>query len=248
MPCVQGEYIDALSMARLHPQAAATGLAPCANEEPCGASLTCSRLAVLASDRGQSRATAVKILDRQRSTELEAFDAVCRRLGGFNDRVLAEWADGYLTALAAGPRVPWPLEEWLPRMAGDAFERAFCRPARMQSRRIRHWSAARSGAGQSPGPRSRLLDQPEALRLHPLVSVWGRRRRTRLLVEEHGLTAESAGRTDHWRPVGRRASSTRFEDFADDWHGARLRFSDEAREVFDEILLHVSVLMPARWR
>ena len=38
--------------------------------------------------------------------ELEAFDQVCRRLGGFNPRVATEWADGYLTALHAGPRCP----------------------------------------------------------------------------------------------------------------------------------------------
>ena len=34
--------------------------------------------------------------------ELDAFDRVFERLGGFSERVSDEWADGYLTALAAG--------------------------------------------------------------------------------------------------------------------------------------------------
>ncbi len=64
--------------------------------------------------------------------DLDAFDDVCMRLGGFDARIDAEWVDGYLTALAAGPRAV-SIDEWLPRMAGDAFERAFADPPSAQA-------------------------------------------------------------------------------------------------------------------
>jgi uncharacterized protein len=60
--------------------------------------------------------------------EIDAFDAVCRRMAGFDERIDTEWADGYLTALAAGPR-KIEMAEWLPALGGDVFERAFADPA-----------------------------------------------------------------------------------------------------------------------
>ena len=101
--------------------------------------------------------------------ELDAFDAVCRRLGGFDDRVVAEWADGYLTALAAGPRA-MTLDEALPRLAGDAFERAFGDPDDVAQGRQALQSRLRVLANHLDA--EALLDQPEALRLQPLVSLW----------------------------------------------------------------------------
>ena len=59
--------------------------------------------------------------------DIAAFDRVCTRLAGFSDRISTEWADGYLSALLAGPRAML-LTEWLPAMCGDAFERAFADP------------------------------------------------------------------------------------------------------------------------
>ena len=38
--------------------------------------------------------------------ELKAFEDTCNRLGGFDRKLSFEWIDGYLAALAAGPRVP----------------------------------------------------------------------------------------------------------------------------------------------
>ena len=58
---------------------------------------------------------------------IQAFDEACARLSGFEDHLGAEWIDGYLTAVAASWRLI-PLDEVLPRMCGDAFERAFSDP------------------------------------------------------------------------------------------------------------------------
>ena len=49
------------------------------------------------------------------------------RLAGFDERIDTEWADGYLTAIAAGPRAV-PDDEWLAAMCGDAFDRVFADP------------------------------------------------------------------------------------------------------------------------
>ena len=71
---------------------------------------------------------------RQNSpAELKAFDATCERLAGFNPDIGFEWVDGFLAALAAGPRLPEP-DEWLPLMCGDAFERAFADSSLTRSR------------------------------------------------------------------------------------------------------------------
>jgi uncharacterized protein len=60
-----------------------------------------------------------------------AFDRVCAQLGGFDERLGAERIDGYLSALVCGPRAVSPTE-WLPKLAGDAFERAFADPDDVQ--------------------------------------------------------------------------------------------------------------------
>ena len=101
--------------------------------------------------------------------ELEAFNTTCQRLAGFNPRVSPEWADGYLTALAAGPRAV-PLAECLPLMCGDAFERVFADPD--DAAQALHALAARCKVladHLNPEP---LLDEPEMLRLQPLMSEW----------------------------------------------------------------------------
>ena len=64
---------------------------------------------------------------RSSEAEIEALQAVCERLAGFDDRVSLEWLDGTLAALAAGPRVP-ALEEALPAIVDDAWARTFADP------------------------------------------------------------------------------------------------------------------------
>lgn len=109
------------------------------------------------------------VLRDSTDAELDAFDDVCTRLGGFDARIDPEWADGYLTALAAGPRAV-PLHEWLPRMAGDAFERAFADPVAVTGAQAA--LQARMQVLASHLDAEDLLDVPDALRLQPRVSVW----------------------------------------------------------------------------
>ena len=127
--------------------------------------------------------------------ELEAFDQVCRRLGGFNPRVATEWADGYLTALHAGPRA-LAIEEWLPRLGGDAFERAFADPddAAQASQALQ--ARVRVLARQLD-PES-LLDKPEALHLQPLVSLWDEAARAEI-VKDLGATDDEAAEASSTR-------------------------------------------------
>ena len=120
--------------------------------------------------------------------EIDAFDTVCRRLAGFDERIDTEWADGYLTAIAAGPRAI-PMEEWLPAMSGDAFERAFADPAdEAQATAALTARLARLRAELDPEV---LLDDEEQLRLAPLMQVWDDAARQQL-VDEGFASAEEA--------------------------------------------------------
>jgi len=121
--------------------------------------------------------------------EIEAFDTVCTRLGGFDDRVSAEWVDGYMTALAAGPAAP-ALADWLPAMAGDAYDRAFADPEdRAQAERALQ---ARMDVLLDQLDPEALADDPDALRLAPLMSAWDADARAEA-VEAGALDAEGAG-------------------------------------------------------
>ena len=168
--------------------------------------------------------------------ELDAFDRVCQRLGGFNDRVVAEWADGYLSAVAASPRVV-PIEEWLPRLAGDAFERAFADPEDIAQARQALQGRMRVLCNHLD-PEA-LLDQPEALRLQPMVSVWDAETRERI-VQEQQLPADEVAQlvTGGLWAVG---FFDALQDFAEDWTPPQ-DLDDDERTLFDELLLQVSVL------
>lgn len=98
--------------------------------------------------------------------DIAAFNRVCRQLAGFDARLSSEWIDGYLSALVAGPRTVMP-SEWLPKLAGDAFERAFGDPddvARAMSALMGRWN----GIARELYPEA-LADDPDALRLRPVL-------------------------------------------------------------------------------
>lgn len=100
--------------------------------------------------------------------ELDALQAVCTRLGGFDDRVSLEWVDGYLAALGAGPRVP-TLDEALPVMFGDTWSRTFSDP--QDEAQARAALAARWRVLLSQLDPESMYDDLDALRLAPLVLV-----------------------------------------------------------------------------
>jgi len=125
---------------------------------------------------------------RNSEAELKAFDTTCSRMAGFNPDISFEWVDGFLAALAAGPRVP-EVTEWLPLMCGDAFERAFADPA--DAEQAQRSLQVRLRVLQEQLDPGALMDDPQALRLDPLVSEWTDADRQRL-VEEEGVPAEDA--------------------------------------------------------
>jgi len=128
---------------------------------------------------------------RNSEAELQAFDTTCARLGGFNPDISFEWVDGYLAALAAGPRLPEPAD-WLPRMCGDAFERAFADPADADQAQ-RALQVRLKVLSEQLDPAA-LMDDPQALRLDPLMSEWTDVDRQRM-VDEEGLSLEDAAMT-----------------------------------------------------
>jgi len=120
--------------------------------------------------------------------EIAAFDTICHRLAGFDDRLVPEWVDGYLTALAAGPRA-LPIEAWLPAMAGDAYDRAFADPEdRAQAERALRTRAVVL-ADQLDA--EALYDAPDLLRLAPLMLVWDDSARAEA-VADGAIAAEDA--------------------------------------------------------
>ncbi len=117
-------------------------------------------------------------LPRQNSeAEFRAFEDLCRQLAGFDPDFGFEWADGFLTAVAAGPLVPAP-ETWIPALCGEAFERAFADPeAEAQARRTLGLRLKVLCDQLDP---QALADDAGALRLNPMVAEWTDEDRERL--------------------------------------------------------------------
>ena len=167
---------------------------------------------------------------------VEAFDGICRRLAGFDDTLDTEWADGYLTAVAASWRAI-PLDEALPLMCGDAFARAFSDPA--DEAAARQALQARLSQLRADLDPEALLDDPDRLRLAPLMHVWNDDMR-RQLVEEGFGTQEDAAQL-HTGASWALGFFQALEDFATDWPDADP--DDEYAEVFDELLETVAALI-----
>jgi len=171
------------------------------------------------------------------SEEIDAFEAVCNRLAGFDERISAEWADGYMTALLSGPRT-MGIEEWLPVMAGDAFERAFSDPqdvAQALQALGARWQAIASELDPE-----RLLDDEDALRLNPLMSEWGGEE-MRALLDEERISAEEVAA--HWPATGELWALgflDAVEDFCADWPDADL--STDAGQHYDDCLSRIIAL------
>jgi uncharacterized protein len=120
--------------------------------------------------------------------ELKVFDAVCEQLHGFDELINYERADGFLTALAAGP-APIEPADWLPALCGDAFARAFADPlAAATAERSLVQRLKVLQAQLEPGV---LMDRPDQLRLNPLMVEWSAAQREEL-VKDHGMSAEDA--------------------------------------------------------
>ncbi len=120
--------------------------------------------------------------------ELEAFDKTVEALAGFNPEISFEWVDGFLAAVAAAPRLP-AVEEWLPALCGDAFERAFADPESAEPAQAALLARLKVLCDQLD-PEA-LLDDPDQLRLDPLIGEVSDEDRQRL-VDEGALSADEA--------------------------------------------------------
>ena len=128
-------------------------------------------------------------LPRQNTeAELRAFETVCDRMGGFNPDIATDWVDGFLAALAAGPRVPAP-DVWLALMCGDVFERTFADPE--DATQALHTLKLRLKVLCDQLDPAALMESPESLRLNPVMAEWTDADRARL-VAEGAVSAEEA--------------------------------------------------------
>jgi len=145
--------------------------------------------------------------------EIQALEALCERLAGFDDRVSPEWLDGCMAALLAGPRALTP-PQWLPRLLGDAWERTFADPPDQQQAMdtlLRRWNVLGSQLDAEA-----LFDAPDELRLSPLLGDYAIETRD-ALVAEGKLDAEQA---ESWPLTGELWALGVLETidtFADDW-------------------------------
>jgi uncharacterized protein len=145
--------------------------------------------------------------------EIEALEALCDRLAGFDDRVSVEWLDGCMAALLAGPRALSPLE-WLPRLLDDAWERTFADPQDQQQALdtlLGRWNVLASQLDPEA-----LFDEPDLLRLAPLLGDYGDAARAAALAEGRLQPEE----LDDWPLTGELWALgvlEAIEAFADDW-------------------------------
>jgi uncharacterized protein len=113
-------------------------------------------------------AAAVSVMKPRDSSDAEiaAIEGLCARLAGFDDRVSPEWLDGAMAALLAAPR-RWPVEQWLPLLLGDAWQRTFADPDDVQQALrtlTQRWNVLASQLDAEA-----LFDAPDELRLSPLL-------------------------------------------------------------------------------
>ena len=145
--------------------------------------------------------------------DIAALEQVCDRLANFGADVALEWVDGFLTAVLAGPRLMTPAE-WLPALFGDAFERAFADPADVQQAMqplLARWNVIASQLDVES-----MLDEPDALRLSPLMITYDDAARAELVAAGH-MTAEEAPDLVQTGALWAEGFIDATEAFAGDW-------------------------------
>ena len=181
---------------------------------------------------------------RSNDAEIAAFERVCDRLCGFAPHLDWEWVDGYLTGLACGP-VPPVLQEWLEPMADDAFDRAFADPAD-RAQALRALRARLAVLVDQLDPEA-TADDPDGLRLEPLLRDWSDEARAEVVKAERLPPVEAA------RLLTGRLWAEGFLQAAADAAGhparaalAALPPGDPQRQFHDEALAQVQALaLPA---
>jgi uncharacterized protein len=186
---------------------------------------------------GFARLTMPRLPRENNEAELQAFELTCQRLGGFDRRISFEWVDGFLTALAAGPRVP---DTWLAHLCGDAFERAFADPSD-QAQALRALKARLTVLSDQLDAEW-LLEDPEQMRLNPVLTEWADEDRERAMAES-GLSAQESAELQtgaDWAD-GFFASIEAHDDL---WHSAD-GLSEDDTGLLTELLAHAAALLLA---
>lgn len=169
--------------------------------------------------------------------EIDALEKFCERLAGFGADISLEWVDGYLTALLASRRLISP-SEWLPAMLGDAFDRAFSDPQDVQQAMatlMGRWNVIASQLDVEA-----MLDDPEGLRLSPLMITIDDSAREEMVTAGH-MSAEEAADLLNTGALWAEGFSDAVEAFAEDWPEADLETDDGRWQ--DDCLTRVYALM-----
>ena len=170
--------------------------------------------------------------------QVQAFDALCGRLGGFAEHVHTEWVDGYLTALAVSWRAI-PLEEALPLMLDDAFERAFAAPEeRSDALAVFQQRLQTIRGALNP---EKLLEDSQTLRLGPLMQEWTPELRADM-VNQGLATKEEAEQLLTGTDWGMGFLAA-VDDFSADWPAPDPEDDAEGYEVFEQLLECVGALV-----
>lgn len=175
-------------------------------------------------------------LRQSTEAELAEFERVCDQLAGFDGRFDPECVDGLLTGLVAGPRRVDP-GEWIERLFGETFERAFGDPeaaAAATAALVARWKTISTQLDPE-----RLLDHPDHIFLAPLIWDLSEEERARL-VADGTISAEDdaawAGPGDAWA-LGVMTAVTEFDE---DW--SLDAAEEEAMGLRDELLAQVEAL------
>ena len=162
----------------------------------------------------------------------QALFDVSERLIGFDERLGAEWIDGFLTAVAAGPRAIGR-DEWLPALCGDAFERCFSDPddAERAARALSdHFDTLRQALDPEP-----LLDDPDQLRLSPLMLPWDDEARAQAVAQ--GLIGEEEAALLQTGIDWMAGFGSALQAFEDDWAVPDDADADELLEMLADVLV-----------
>ena len=170
-------------------------------------------------------------------SEIEALEQLCERLVGFGADISLEWVDGFLTALLASRRVIAP-SEWLPKLSGDAFERAFADPqdeAKAVETLMVRWNALASQLDADS-----ILDDPEAVRLAPLMISYDEAARAEVVAAGH-MPAEEAEDLLQTGALWAEGFTDAIEAFAEDWPEPDVETEDG--RWYDDCLVRIIALM-----
>jgi len=168
--------------------------------------------------------------------EIEALDAMCQRMAGFEDEVSLEWLDGYMAALLAGPR-RLEADEWLAVFADGVFARTFADPADATAARAvieARWQVLADQLDPEL-----ILDDPDVLRLAPLMIELSDEDKERLISEGH-VKADEMALLEQTGEVWAVGFLDATQDFPNDWPEPDLE--TEEGQLYDETMLRVASL------